>query len=68
MIYWKGQSVDCIDSDNVDFYFKGIFQSDKTWHHPTVSNIKNNVNAYSIQNEKTDLPITMDDLHQFSTT
>ena len=70
MVDWKGQSQQLpsagLDPVSVNSYFKNIFQSEKTIGHPTITDIRHDIDTYSSVdnpiNELLNKPISMDEL------
>ena len=68
MIDWKGKSQQLptasLEPSSVHTYFKGIFQSDKTFGHPTISDIRDEVSNYQSGNNHMNDPITMEEMNK----
>ena len=66
LIDWNGQSKlkppDVIDPEQVESYFKNIFQSELTKSHPTIDDINETLDNYDVDNHLTDYSISTNEV------
>ena len=66
MIDWKGKSQQLpaaeLEPSAVHSYFKDIFQSVKTSHHPTIASIHSQISSYNSRDHPLNAPISMEEV------